>query len=251
MKRVLRVVPLLALVVTAACPVDVKSGGSCSGPKTYVAGSTITGATGNDNCRGPDGSNGQLYNMTLSQQTNVQLTLSANGFPGFLGLYTASGQPIAQRNTATSVKAFLPAGSYQVFVSSMTDADGTFTLASPNTEISGCTGTLVDGGVTTKGAVISGTLNAADCGNSLSKGDSYDLYLGAGQAVAIGITVDRLSGLFVMGNGGVLANREMTAAGSWSTTVTATTAGYYGVRIESRTANGSANLPVTYSITLN
>lgn len=253
MLRVFRVLPLLALTVVAGCPTDLKLGsdagsGACTGPMSYTAGSTATGTTGVNSCRGPDGSNGQLYAMTLAQQTNLQFTLTANGFPGFLGIYTGSGVRIAERNASPPMaKVFLPAGSYQVFVGSMSNADGTYSLASVNTEVSDCT----TGGATTKGATIAGTLTASDCGNSLSRGDSYEFYLSAGQSASVSFTVDRVSGMFVMGNGGVLANKEVTAAGTWSTTVTATTAGYYGLRVESRTVNGSANLPVTYSISIN
>jgi hypothetical protein len=220
----------------------------CPGPRTYAAGSTLSGATDSKSCKGPDGSAGQLYSMTLSQQTNLDVSVAASGFSPFLGAYSAAGETIGENNTDAKLKLFLPAGSYQVFVSSINGKDGSFTLASAPTELTGGT---VCAGLTTRGASISGALTSADCGGTLSKFDAYDIRLGAGASLTVSFAVDRPAGLFVTNaTGGTMASREMTTGGTWNTTITAATAGWYGVRLESRTINGASSLPVSYSVSL-
>ena len=235
----------------------------CTAPKSYAAGSTITGTTIGAICKSPDGRLGELYNMTLTQQSNVFLTLATTGFPGFIGLYTASGDVIDEEGTPdTKIKAFLPAGTYQVFVNDSRSGGGAFTLTSPSVSLEGCTATngagvnLNGGGInlghTVKGASFGGTVVATDCGNALSKTDIYEIGLKAGEVLNLSITVDRLSGLSVTQPGqAIVARQELAAAGTWTTTVTATTAGRYQIHIESRTANGSSNLPLAYSVVLN
>lgn len=254
--------PLLVLMTVTACSATDSTtlGATCAGPKTYAVGSTLNGTTVGANCRKPGGSNdgptGELYNMTLTQQSNFFLTLEATGYPGFVGLYTSSGDVIDEEGISnTQLKAFLPAGTYQVYVGDTKGAGGAFTLTSPSTSLDGCT-TINGGGVNlghiVKGASFSGTVVATDCGNTLAKIDIYEIRVKAGEVLNLSITVDRLSGLSVVNAGGaVVASRELTAAGSWTTAVTATTAGSYLIRIESRTANGSSNLPVAYSVVLN
>ena len=248
---------LIPLIVTACSASDPTSqGASCTGPKTYAPGSTVTGATAGGNCMGPDGSLGQLYSMTVAQQTNIQLTLAATGFPGYLGLYTSSGDVITANNTDLKFKAFVPPGTYQIFVNSVTGQDGTFTLTSPSVGLDGCSNSAgntapADLGFTVIGASLDGTVTALDCGNSLSKTDIYALRLKAGAVLTVSITVDRVSGLSVnMGKGPVLASKEMPAGGTWTSTVTAPATGEYLVHVESRTVNGSSNLPVVYSVLL-
>jgi hypothetical protein len=246
-----RVSPVLFLLSLASCSkiADlVGAGGTCNGPQPYTAGSTVTGVTNNVTCKGPDGTNGQVYSMTLSQQSNMALTLTASGFPGHLGLYTAANDLVAQTNDG-SLRAFLPAGAYTVFVSSTSGKDGSYTLTSPAAELANCT---TPGGITAKGASISGTLTATDCGNSLSKYDHYDIQLKAGTTLNVTFTVDRVAGLFVVGPTSQLAAREMAGAGTWTTSVTVPATGFYGVRVESRTTgNGASNLPLAYTISLN
>lgn len=244
--------PLLLLLSLTSCSkiADLVGAGTgnCSGPQPYTAGSTVTGTTGSNLCKGPDGSNGQLYSMTLSQPSAMDLTVTASGFPPHLALYTAANDLIAQTNDAR-LKFFLPAGAYTVFVSSLSNKDGSFTLTSPATELANCATTS---GITTKGASISGTLTATDCGNSFSKVDHYDLQLKAGTTLSVTFTVDRLAGLLVLSPTGPLATKEMAGAGTWTTSVSIPSTGYYGVQVESRTTgNGASNLPVSYTITLN
>lgn len=243
---------LLLAPALSACPLAdslTGSGGSCTGPESYAAGTTLTGATGSNMCKGPDGSRGRLYTMVLTQQTNLAITVTPSGFPAHLGLYTAANDIVNQTNDG-KMFAFLPAGSYQVFVGSLSNADGSFTLSSAPTSLSNCNTTI--GGFTTRGAVISGVLDTSDCGNTLAKGEGYAVYVKEGTSLAVTFTSDRVAGFFAVNQAGsTLASKEQPAAGSWSTNITATTAGYYGFRLESRTTSTGNNLPVNYTISIN
>jgi hypothetical protein len=259
--RLLRALPALALAALVGC-----SGGSSSGGETptgsaqpYTPNATVTGNLATNPARGPNGGVGQLYTLTLTQQTNLQFTLTASGFPPFLGLYTGSGQAIVERaNTDTSFKAFLPAGTFQVFVDSMNDASGTFTLTSAPTQTGGC---LVAGGTqspldnyhTVKGATLAGTITTNNCGDSLAKIHNYELPLTAGAQITLAFTVDKMSGVAIRSSSGgtPLASREMPGAGSSTLSATVPTSGYYTVSIESRTAGGVSSLPVAYTVTIN
>jgi len=246
-----RVAPVLFLLSLASCSkiADlVGAGGTCNGPQPYTAGSTATGTTNNSTCKGPDGTNGQVYSMTLAQPSGMDLTLAASGFPGHLGLYTAANDLVAQTNDG-KLRVFLPAGAYTVFVSSTSNKDGSYTLTSPATDLANCNSPFA---LTARGAVISGTVTATDCGNSFSRVDHFDLQLKAGTTLTVTFTVDRVAGLLVQAATGLLASKEMSGAGTWTTSVTIPTTGYYGVQVESRTTgNGASNLPLAYTISLN
>lgn len=256
-----RVLASAALVILAACGGAGGTGSSGETPngsaQAYTAGSSVTESLASNTAQGPNGGVGRLFTLTLTQQTNLQFTLTANGFPPFLGLYTSVGQAIVERaNTNTSFKAFLPAGSYQVFVDSMNNASGTFTLNSALAQPGPC---LVAGGDqspldnlhTVKGAALAGTITSGDCGNSLAKTHVYELPLAAGAQITVAFTVDKMSGIAIRSSTGtVLASREMAGAGSGTLTATASAAGYHGVHLESRTANGLSSLPVTYTVTI-
>lgn len=225
--------------------------------QAYTAGASITESLASNTARGPNGGVGRLYTLSLTQQTNLLFTLTANGFPPFLGLYTATGQPIVERpNTNTSFKAFLPPGTYQVFVDSMNDSSGTFTLNSSPAQVGPCLvpgdQTSLDNIHTAKGATLAGTITTSDCGGGLARTHVYELPLTAGAQIAVAFTVDKMSGIAIRNaSGTVLASREMTAAGSGTLAVTVPTAGYYGLHLESRTSGGVSSLPVAYTLSIN
>lgn len=221
-------------------------------------GATITSNVSTNPAPGPQGGAGQLYNLVLTQQTNLRFDLSASGFPPFLGLYEASGRPICERNASDFwFKAFLPAGTYQVFVSSTSDASGTFTLTSTPTQPGPCSdpsGNVTPITVlhTVKGASLGGTITAADCGGTLSRAHIYEIRLAAGETINVAFTTNKMSGFTIWGYPGTqLTGKEMSAAGSGSFSFTAPSANYYTLDIESRTAGGVSSLPVTYTATIN
>jgi hypothetical protein len=251
-----RLLPLLSLPLVASCHAGDNLTSSCSGPSAYTAGATVNGTMGVNDCKGPDGSSGQLYTMTLGQQSNLALTVAATDFPPFLGLYTSGGKVIATNNTDTKIKVFLPAGSYQVFVASNSGKGGSFALSSPVAALAGCsssTGSLfaVDIGITMKGASFSGSITSTDCGAANAKTHLYEMHLATNDTVGTSITVDHPAGLYLVNSTGLLtSSKEMSAAGTWTSTVPASVDGWYTLRIESRTVNGSSNLPLGYTIAL-
>lgn len=257
---------VLAALMLAAFLACSGSGGSGSKNETptgsaqpYTAGSAVTESLSTNTARGPNGQVGRLYTLTLTQQTNLLFTLTANGFPPFLGLYTATGQAIVERaNTDTSFKAFLPAGTFQVFVDSMNDATGTFTLTSAPTQPNSCmypgsTYSPLSNYHTVKGATLVGTVTTSDCGDSLARTHIYELPLTAGTQLNVSFTVDKFCGLAIRGGptNTVLASREMAGAGTGTLTATIPSSAYWIVSIESRTnGSGVSSLPVAYTISI-
>lgn len=218
-------------------------------------GATIAADVSTKPAAGPQGGAGQLYTLTLSQQTNLRFELTANGFPPFLGLYEASGRPICERNASDFwFKAFLPAGTYQVFVSSMSNASGPFTLTSTLAQPSPCSdssGTVTPLTTlhTVKGASLAGTITSADCGGGGVRTHIYEIRLNAGETIGVSLTTDKLSGFNIWGPPHVqLTGKEMAGAGSGSFTFTAPTTTYYTLNIESRTVGSVSSLPVTYAV---
>lgn len=246
---------LFVLPVMISCKAaSVLTGGSdsCSGPTSFVPGSTVTGITsqGTNNCKSPDGSVAQLFTMTLSQPENLELQLAANGFPPHLGLYTSNDDIISLTNEVPSrVKAFLPAGSYKIVVASTSGRDGTYSLTSTPAEQKGCT---PGESVTVLGTTIAGAITVDDCAADGIQFDFYGLrQLPPGISVTISGTVGAPASILLLGPSSILAQKDMAAAGSFTmtTTVPAQT-GYSGLRIESRRVNNIVNLPVSYTITL-
>lgn len=257
---------LLAVLGSGSCAGGGGLGGSGSSwrnnptgtAQPLTAGATVTADVSSKAAPGPQGGAGQLYTLVLTQQTNLRFNLSASGFPPFLGLYEASGRPICERNASDFwFKAFLPAGTYQVFVSSMSDASGTFTLTSEPTQPGPCsdpsgTNTPITQLHTVKGAALAGTVTAADCGGPLARNHAYEIRLNAGDTVTVTFTTDKMAGFMLWALPGTqVAGKEMGGAGSGSFTYTAPSTNYYTFYVESRTANGVSSLPVTYSVRIN
>ncbi len=258
MKVQSRLTMLLAVSLLGGCSVVDKitgnSSDTCKGASAYTAGATMAGTLGAGNCKGPTGTAGQLYSMTLSQQANLQLTVTTTAFTPFVGLYTSAGKIVAENLTGSPLKAFLPAGSYQVLVTRTSDKDGAFTLTSPTSALGGCASSIgsiseSEIGVTIRGASFGGTVTATDCGAANAKMHWYRVQLATGDTISTALTVDRVAGLYLVNSTGTtIASKEMTGAGSWSHTYVATADGYFSVHIESRAVNGVNSLPLNYTV---
>lgn len=253
-----RLAALGACVAVAACSkIDTLfSAAKCDGPTAYVAGSTVSGALGSA-CKGPTGRTGELYTMTLTQPTGLQPTVTTTSFNPLIGLYTASGKTVVEYIAGSSFKAFLPAGTYQLLVARTSTTDGAFTLATPavalGSKCSNATGSIgdTDMGITTRGATIAGSVTATDCGAANAKFHWYRMRVATGDTVSSTITVDRTAGLSLADpTGTMVASKELSAAGTWSNTYVATADGWCILKVESRTANNSANLPLAYQISI-
>ena len=249
-------VPMLVPLSFAAAgcgAVDALTGNDpCKGPAPLVPGSSVSGVTsqGDNNCVSPDGTRQQLFTMTLSQPTNVDFQLTANGFPPHLGIYATGKQEIMLTNQPPRMMAFLPAGTFTVVVGSTSGRDGTYVLAtSPAADHKGC---VVREAGTMVGAVLTGSVTADDC-IDVPRHDAYFLLMPTAGTLTISGTVGARAGILLVGLGttGVIASREMSAPGAFTLTVPSLAAGHYGIRIEARTVNNVTTLPIPYSLTIN
>lgn len=252
-------VTLLAVSFLAGCSLfdKISGGSSCGGAIAYTAGSTATATLGDKNCESPDGGSGHLYTMTLAQQTNMRVTVTSTAFTPLIAVYTSANKLVAQDLVNGVLNVFLPAGGYKIFVSRSTKNDGPYTLTTPTYALTGCsttTGTLqvVDMGFTTKGADISGSLKASDCGASNAKMHWYRFRQSSADTVNTTVTVDKQAGMYLINaSGDVVASKELPGAGTWTAKYITTADGFLTMRVESRANGAATNLPLGYNIKIN
>jgi hypothetical protein len=226
----------------------------CDGPQPYIIGTTISGRTGEGDCVGVEGSAGQLYAFEVTQPSAIAVTAVTSGFQGFLAIASTDNGAIAVTNaneqgTDLTVRAFVPAGSYRVFVSRLENGDGTFTLTSGPGDVGGCEANRANGVV--RGAVINGSMSETDCPSAVTRFDMYGLPLAANQSVTLRLTTARNTQLVVRreGSGADVANRVVPANGSGTVTFTATAAQRYFVEIIALfNAQQPLQLPYTYTL---
>lgn len=261
MKFSLRAAPL-ALVVLAACSkIDNvfgnSSSSSCGGATAYTVGGTATGTLGVNDCKGPNGFSGHLYSLTVSAQTNIKVTAATSAFTPTVTVFTAANKTVGESSVDGTVKAFLPAGSYQIFIFSLAGQGGAYTLTSPTTTLGGgcrsSTGSLTDAdiGFTIKGAEFGGQIVPTDCGAVNAKMHWYRVRLTGTDTLHTTVTVDKPAGVYLVNTAGaIIANKELTAPGTWTNTYISTADGAYTLRIESRASGSVSNLPLNYTVAL-
>jgi len=261
MKSLFRLAPL-ALVLLAACSkIDnifgSSSGSSCSGATAYAIGSSVSGTLGTHDCKGPNGFSGQLYSLTTAAQTNIKVTVATTAFSPTVDVWTSTNKLVGETSVDGTLKAFLPAGSYQIFVYSLVGQGGAYTLTSPTTSLGGgcltSNGSLTDSdmGYTLKGAFFSGQLNTTDCGALNAKMHWYRVRLTGTDTLNTTVTVDKPAGLYLVNaTGSIVATKELSAPGTWTNRYISTADGSYTLRIESRAAGAVSNLPLNYTVTL-
>lgn len=256
--------PLAALTLVASCAADDSGTSPAQGtgtnptegtgtPIPYTLGTTATSSSVTfKTVKAPNGAYGQVYTLTATGQSNFLIAVSTSAFKPYLGLFTASGVVVAENNTDTRIRAFLPAGNYLLVVSEVDGRDGSFSLTSSPSSLGGCIGPPIspaDLGNTVRGATLSGTITSTDCGNAQAKSHIYDLPLAAGEAITATFTADKASGVAIRSNGTVLSSMELAAAGTITISMTATVTGRYQLSAASRTSSsGVSSLPVTYTI---
>lgn len=263
--------PLVAIALAAAC-----SGGdsgnpndpgnpstSCSNPLALPLSGSLSGSVGGSKpCNEPSagGGEGYPYSLTLAQPTNLEVALATSSFSPYLGVFTAAGELVTQTNSSTNsykpmrAKLFLAAGSYRVWVGSL-NGSGSFTLTSAPTALDGCVAPGLgyppypDQGNAVKGVTITGSVATSDCSAPVGsiRFDVYIVYLKAGTTLNLSVTVDRAATLYTSSRleSGWNTTKPMTGAGTWTTSITATSNGYVGVRLEATT------VPVAYTVILN
>jgi hypothetical protein len=198
-----------------------------------------------------------LYSLTASAQTNIRVTVVPTGFAPTVSVFTGTNKIVGESSYNGTLRTFLPAGSYQIFVYSITGQGGAYTLTSPTTALGGgcltSDGSLTDSdiGYTLKGAAISGQITATDCGALNAKMHWYRVRLTGTDTLNTTVTVDKPAGVYLVNTtGAVIATKELTAPGTWTNTYISTTDGAYTVRIESRASGSVSNLPLNYTVAL-
>ncbi|MFA6167451.1 MAG: hypothetical protein WC700_12610 [Gemmatimonadaceae bacterium] len=258
MKSLVRLTPFALLVVAGCAAIDGIFGNSstCASATAYIVGTSTSGTMGQGNCRGPTGADGQLYSFTVSAQTNIKVMVATSAFTPALALFTSTNKAIGATTLDGTLRAFLPAGSYQIFVSTNSGKGGAYTLTTPNTALGGCTsstGSIADSdvGFTIKGATFTGQITESDCGALNAKTHWYRVPLSGSDTLSTSVTVDKPAGLYFLDtSGAVIVTKELPAAGSWSYTYPSTTDGTYTLRIESRASGSASSLPLNYTVTL-
>lgn len=233
---------------------DAVGGGTCNGPATIAASQSVSGKTAGQGCKSPDGNYASLYNFTATQPTALEVTVTPSGFQPWLGAFTSGGARIGQINTTPwRLRMFVAAGSYQFGVAPVGSSDGTFTIATGPADVAGCLAgpggsqAYADAGIAMKGAMVTGAVNNADCGNGSVRADSYNIFgATAGSSLTFTITADRAVNLSVVSNGQSLALKSLSAAGT--TTVTVTSPGSdLGFAVYGTPGTGTINYTVTIS----
>lgn len=237
--RVTMGVAAVAFAALAACSANdvvTEQTEGCTGPTPYQVGATVAGRTGAGDCVGVENSPGQLYSFTLSEPAAIAATAVFTGFRGYLAIARPDNRPIAQTNADEqgadlTVRAFVPAGSYRIFVASMDNRNGTFTLTSGPGEVDGCEAGRSSGVL--PGAVVAGTIATTDCPGTSTRLDNYLLPLAAGERVTLTLTAARLSGFTAApANGGAqVVNQVVQPNGTVTASFTSPVAQRYVITV--------------------
>lgn len=226
---------LILFPFVLGCPTDSDELVNCAGVAPYVVGATVAATIGNDQCAGPGDIEGHLYSITLATQTNFALTMTPSGFNGVLALYTGAGDLVWSAADAgvLSFKLYLPAGNYSVVAGKHQSGGGPYTLTSPAASQDAC----LPHGMVVPGTSAQGTLTTSDCpgGTAGWYNDVYAIRLKAGQHVTFNTTVDQAvrTELYAEAGGALIEGKNLNAAGTTSTVLTAPAAGMYRMHIAS------------------
>ncbi len=232
---------VVGVLFVAGCGADTTAAappGTCAGAQTLSVGAGATGAIGTDDCKGPTGDFGDLYQFTLSSQTNIELSVAPSGFDAGIILYSGSALDAANGKLVFDLSgsgtigrnAYLPAGSYFLVVRSNDNKTGSYKVASQLANADGC-GTYLNW--TLPGANFSGFITATDCaGNGVAKQDIFEFGMKAGQSVTVTATYTRNGDVLLRtGTAGSadLVRKTLAAGGSTSFSFTAPTTDNYRV----------------------
>lgn len=196
--------PLLAVTILAlltSCEALAGLTGTCQGPQLFGPQSEATNVAFEDDCEGPDAVYGDVYVITLTEQTNFLVLMGADGFRGQMVMYEGdySALPATPRLIFDVVgegdigaKVYLPAGTYTIWAGSGERAGGTYTLTTTPTSSSPCSNLHFN--YTVPGADISGQVLANDCpgGVAIVRQDAYGMWMQAGESVDVSLTMDKL-----------------------------------------------------------
>ena len=236
------------------------SGGNtvtCS-TKTYSPSLGATGSFGPDDskdCRGPADVPGDQYTMTLTGQTDIDLTLTPSGLSAVLAVYTENNTRLFRLAGAGVVhqKLFLPAGGYKIAIGRTNSVAGTYTLTSPPATLDSCPAQL-SWGLTLVGATITGTVTDSDCGGGSVRTDVYVVPLAAGQTLNLPFTADKFTYVEASADGPdskLLLSNYIPKSTPTTQSFTAPAAGSYRVAVAyPGPGSGGSSLPINYTFSL-
>jgi hypothetical protein len=197
---------LLVAVLLSGC------GGTSDGPSgptntdptcikpALTVGGTATGNTSKNVCKDAANNSGNFYTLTVTQTTPVTIAMTGNAFPGYVGLFYDNGQAIVQRNQNSpplSIAVVLGPGTYTIIGSSLSGADGPYTLAVTPLALDACVTNLF----ATEGAVVTGTLTANSCADDVgNRSQSVTWSTRSAKTLAFTATLDKKAA--VLFNGG-------------------------------------------------
>ena len=224
-----QLVPLLLLTINCSAG-GTEPTGACAGPQNYSIGSTASGAIGVDDCKGAAGNFGDIYQMTLTAQSRFSVTVTPSGFNAGVSLF--AGLPSAAANATlvyeevgsgpVGANAFLPPGSYFLFVESNNGKTGNYKLESQTAAAEGC-GAYANW--TYPGVELAGVVTTNDCaGNEPARQDIYELWLKKGQSVSVSATLNKIGAVLWRTGSASSANlitKNLNSGGSTAFTFTA------------------------------
>ncbi len=200
MRRLAAASPLLLALLTTAC-VDspAEPTGACFGAGSLDADTTIVNIAYADDCEGPLGTLGDVYQFTLTAQTNILFTQNSSGFLGGLTLFKGQFTNLGQARLIFDVvgagtvgaKAYLPAGDYFVVAGSAEQKGGSYTLVTAPTSSTPCSDAYFN--YTVRGADIAGQLDNSDCSGATAsvRQDAYSLWLYLGETITVTTTYSK------------------------------------------------------------
>jgi hypothetical protein len=239
------VAALLPIALFASCEGLLGPTGTCQGPQVFGPANATTNVAYTDDCDGPDSVLGDVYVITLLEQTNFSVMMDADGFRAqmvmYEGLYGAlPDDPRLIFDVVGSgvigAHVFLPAGTYTIWAGSGEREGGSYSLTTAPVTTSPCSGNYFNYYV--PGAVITGQILAADCvAGTLERQDAFGRWMRQGETVTVTLTMNKL-GHVLFRRGGEpespnVDDADVTADVPLEVTFTAPADGLFGVHVVS------------------
>lgn len=243
---------LSSVAVACASADGTGPGENCVGPVLYTVGVGVDGSISDTDCTGPDKERLDVYQISLTGQTNFMLKMTSSGFTGGMGMFTSVTSRLSEPEIfgvdgsgTIGGRVFLPAGTYYLAVGSESGR-GNYVLESSLAASNDCS---VENW-TAAGMSINGVLTSTDCaGNPGVHQDIYFLRMVSGRSYTVTATLQKPGNLLLRPAGA--SNTDLRSQGTASASggtltfsYTPTTTGDYRVHVLSDFPSG----PVGYTL---
>lgn len=250
---------MFLLAGLTSCELVERLTGSCQGPQALGPNSVVTNVAYEDDCEGPDSVYGDVYVVTLTEQTNFSVMMDVDGFVGQMVMYVGdySAFPEDPRlifdvvgGGVIGARVFLPAGTYTIWAGSGERGGGNYTLTTTPIGTSPCPGNYFNYYV--PGAVVEGQIVAGDCvAGALERQDAFGWYMRQGETVDVTLTINKLGMLLFRRSGEPsspnIDDAEATADVPVQITFTAPGDGLFGIHVQSYPNNFG---PALYTLSI-